>query len=295
MSVFPYILSRTFTNIRGNWLSHLITALTIAFVTAIFGASALIYLNIHRLAQNLSREINVVAYLDPGISPQEVVGLKTAVAKFKDVAGVRHISNNEAFQRLAAQFQGEENLLTGLGQNFLPQSLEIELAEGQNNISGFRQLAGTLKPLHGISDIRYGKEWVEKLEGVEKFAQLLTLVIGAFLLIAVVFIIYSTIKLTTYLRRQELETMRLIGATSFFITGPFILEGALQGLIGSGLALTTLYGVFNLTMAQVQLPNLVRLFNPIFLPSSYVAAIMVGSIILCIIGSLLSTRQFLRI
>lgn len=295
MSATPYLLIRTFSNIKGNLLSHLVTALTIAFVTTIFGASVLIYLNINRLSDNLSREFHIMAYLDRAMPEQDLAGLKTTVASLQEVARVQYVNSHDAFRRLAGQFQGENSLLSGLGQDFLPAGLEIELKEGRNNPAAFDQLALKLKHMKGVTDVRYGKDWVEKLEQIQGLTRLLVLTIGGLLLVSVIFIVSSTIKLTMYLRREELEIMRLMGATNFFIRGPFIIEGSLQGLAGSGMAVLALYTLFNFTLGQIRLPSFIRLFEPVFLPPSYSAGIIIGSIALCILGSFLSSRRFLRI
>lgn len=280
---------------RGNWLSHLMTALTIAFVVLIFGLSTLIYLNLHRLAENFSREIRIVAYIDPALPPKGVGSLKAKVLKLRGVANTRYITSREGYRRLIQQFHNEKDILAGLGKDFLPPTLEIEVAGTTPNLERIRTLVSELTSLSGITDVYYGKEWVERLRQAADFTRLMTFVIGGLLLLTTVFVVSNTIKLTIYLRRNELETMRLVGATNFFIRGPFVLEGMLQGLVGSGLAMLALFALFEFLKIQVNFPGFIRFFSPIFLPIPIVTGIIAGSIILCAMVSAFSIRQFLRV
>lgn len=280
---------------RGNWLSHLMTALTIAFVVLIFGLSTLIYFNLHRLAENYSREIRIVTYIDPALLPEDIEGLKAKVLKLRGVANIRYITSQEGYQRLVQQFQDEKDILAGLGEDFLPPTLEIEVTGTMYNLGRIRPLVSELTSLPGITDVYYGKEWVERLRQAADFTRLITFAIGGLLLLTTIFVVSNTIKLTIYLRRNELETMRLVGATNFFIRGPFVLEGMLQGLVGSGLAMLALFALFEFLKTQVNFPGFIRFFSPIFLPIPVVTGIIAGSIILCAVVSAFSMRQFLRV
>lgn len=280
---------------RGNWLSHLMTALTIAFVVLIFGLSTLIYFNLHRLAENYSREIRIVAYIDPALPPENIENLKAKVLKLRGVANIRYITSQEGYQRLVQQFQDEKDILAGLGEDFLPSTLEIEVTGPMYNLGRIRPLVSELTSLPGITDVYYGKEWVERLRQAADFTRLITFAIGGLFLLTTIFVVSNTIKLTIYLRRNELETMRLVGATNFFIRGPFVLEGILQGLVGSGLAMLALFALFEFLKTQVNFPGFIRFFSLVFLPIPVVTGIIAGSIILCAVVSAFSMRQFLRV
>ncbi len=280
---------------RGNWLSHLMTALTIAFVVLIFGLSTLIYFNLQRLAENFSREIRIVTYIDPALPPEDIERLKAKVLKLRGVANIRYITSREGHQRLAQQFQDEKDILVGLGEDFLPPALEIEVTGTMYNLGRIRPLVSELTSLSGITDVYYGKDWVERLRQAADFARLMTFVIGGLLLLTTIFVVSNIIKLTIYLRRNELETMRLVGATNFFIRGPFVLEGMLQGLVGSGLAMLALFALFEFLKTQVNFPGLIRFFSLVFLPIPVVIGIIAGCIILCAVVSAFSMRQFLRV
>ncbi|MFH1147065.1 MAG: permease-like cell division protein FtsX [Pseudomonadota bacterium] len=296
MSTIPYVLNRTLRSFRGNLPAHLITTLTITFLISIFGASVLIYINLDKLASNLSRELQIVAYLDPSLQPDSLAGMKGQILKLPGVAGLKYVSSNEGFKRLKDQFKGDENILAGLGEDFLPPTIEIEMHKSYiQDKRHLRLVAMRLSKTPGVIDVRYGQEWIEKLDQAAILAQIIIYVIGALLLVTTIFIVSNTLKLTMYLRHDELETMRLVGATKAFIRGPFLIEGFMQGLFGSGLAIIILFVLFQFVTEQVNFPGFIRFFTPAFFDVPTAAGIILGTSALCIVGSLLSSRRFLRV
>ena len=125
--------------------------------------------------------------------------------------------------------------------NPLPASIEVRLKDGFRDAATVERVAQRLKGFGFIDDVRYGREWVQKLDYLRNITGLVGLVIGlAFAAVAVV-IIGVTIRLTILQRAREISIMRLVGATNWFIRGPFLLEGALKGLLGGFLSLVLCY------------------------------------------------------
>lgn len=296
MSTIPYVLNRTLRSFRGNLLAHFVTTLTITFLICIFGASVLIYINLDKLASSLSRELQIVAYLDPSLQPETLVAVKAQVLRLPGVAGFKYVSSREGFKRLKDQFKGDEQILSGLGEDFLPPTIEVEMYKSYvQDKRHLRLLAARLSKTPGVTDVRYGQEWIEKLDQAAILAQIIIYVIGALLFVTTVFIISNTLKLTMHLRHDELETMRLVGATKSFIRGPFLIEGSMQGLVGSGLAIIILYLLFQFVTEQVNFPGFIRFFTPAFFTVPVMIGMILSTTALCIIASLLSSRRFLRV
>jgi cell division transport system permease protein len=127
--------------------------------------------------------------------------------------------------------------------------------------------------------------------------RLLGALLGGFLIIAVIFIVSNTIKLTIYSRRDELEVMSLVGATRFFIKAPFLLEGLIQGMAGSVLSVALLFGLYEVFLHNAG--NFLT-FNPAtsglsFLPLEYIAALLLAGAVLGFIGSLTSLKRFITV
>jgi cell division transport system permease protein len=153
-----------------------------------------------------------------------------------------------------------------------------------------------LKGLAGIDDVEYGRKWVEGFLTVVDLARLVCLAAGGFLFIAMVFIVSNTIRLAIYHRKDEIEIMKLVGATNFFVRAPFLIEGTLQGLFGSALSLAILFGVYRLLLVKA-VPTLEPLVGPLtlsFLSRDYSVGIMMAGLFLGILGSMVSIEKFLR-
>jgi cell division transport system permease protein len=155
----------------------------------------------------------------------------------------------------------------------------------------------SLKRIPGIVDVQYGEEWVRRFTTFMNFMRLVGALLGGFLLLAVVFIVSNTIKLTIYSRKDELEILGLVGATRFFIKAPYVIEGMLQGAASGFLAILILFALY---LAFLHNAGNFLSFNPAagglsFLPPSYVVGIFCGGVVLGFLGSITSLRRFVTI
>ena len=143
--------------------------------------------------------------------------------------------------------------------------------------------------------MQYGEEWVRRFNIFLNFMRLVGALLGAFLVVAVLFIVSNTIKLTIYARRDELEVMFLVGATRFFIKAPFLVEGIVQGGAGALIAVTLLLGLYELFLYNA---DSFLTFNPAtsglsFLPPEYIGTLLLSGVLLGFVGSLTSLRRFI--
>jgi cell division transport system permease protein len=175
--------------------------------------------------------------------------------------------------------------------------MEISLKKGRRTSEIVEVYVSKLKRIPGIGEIQYGEEWVRRYSTFMNFLRLSGALLGGFLLLAVLFIVSNTIKLTIYSRKDELEVLGLVGATRFFIKAPYVIEGMIQGALGGILAIVLLaicyYSFFH------NAGNFLS-FNPAgigisFLPVSHIAAIVMGGVVLGFVGSLASLKRFVTI
>ncbi len=292
---FRYFLSRAILNIRQNSFINLVTIFTIALGLLIISLFLLILVNLEGAAQEWSRQVQVTVYLDKEPSPQELTELRSGIQRLSGSDAVTFIGKEEALKRFRARLKGQESLLEGVAADVLPASLEITLKRGSRDSDSVEAFVGRLKKIPGVGEIQYGEEWVRRLTTFMTFARLIVTFIGGFLLIAVLFIVSNTIKLTIYARRDELELLSLVGATRFFIKAPFLIEGIIQGLTGSLLALIFLTGSYYGILYNAG--DFLR-FSPTsaglaFLPFEYLAAILITGVLLGFVGSLASLKRFI--
>jgi cell division transport system permease protein len=213
----------------------LLSTLSIAVTLYVFGLFTLLAFNLNRTVQGLGRELQMQVYLKPSASNDDIENLRTALLTDEAVAEATLVSPEEARRRFDEQFPGLSDLPGEVGGDIFPAAFEVKLRPGYNDPDAVDRLARAFRIGPGVDEVRFDRGWFEKLSG------LITLVrgggygIGTLLLLAVMVTIGSVVRLTVLARREEIEIMKLVGATAAFIRAPFLLGAGTQGLLG-GLA-----------------------------------------------------------
>ena len=290
-------MARAATNVRQNVFINVVAVGTIGLALLIFSLFLLLYVNLEGAAENWSKRVQVTVYFDQEVNRAELAQLKSKVLAISGTATVTYISKEEAVKKFKARLKGQEALLSGVTPDVLPASLEIGLKSGSRTSEAIETYVAQLKKVQGITEVQYGEDWVKRFNSFMNFTRLVGALLGAFLFIAVVFIVSNTIKLTVYSRKDELELLGLVGATRMFIKAPFLIEGIMQGALGAILALLVLGACYLGFLHNAG--NFIS-FNPAqtgmsFLPFSYVAAIFCGGVAFGFLGSLTSLKRFINV
>jgi cell division transport system permease protein len=149
-----------------------------------------------------------------------------------------------------------------------------------------------LEKIEGVEEVAYTEQWLERFEGLIYILKVAGLSMGGLLCLAVLFIITNTIKLTIYSRRDEIEIIKLVGATDWFIKIPFLIEGAIQGIFSGLISITVLFLVYTLfSLKKMHLLGL-GVLKIIFLPTEYLVFILSLGLILGLMGSLIAVGRF---
>lgn len=292
-----YITRRVFRNIRQTPVLCSAAIGTVAVALTVLAFFALIVINVQSLATHWSEEIQVIAYLDKEPQAARLKEWRTSIQNMPEVSEVRYVDREEALRRFKIRLGSDSDLLEGFGADILPASLEISLSGEHRNRQAAEAVVGRLKKNPDFSDFSYGQDWLERFEAFLDMLRFGGAVLGAFLLFAALFIVANTIKLTLYARRDELEIMALVGATSMFIKTPFLLEGAFHGAVGALLALGGSLALFQFFL-QRGLASLLLVSGGeqvVFLAWRQQLLLIAIGILLGIIGSALSLRKFVRI
>jgi cell division transport system permease protein len=160
------------------------------------------------------------------------------------VAGHQFVSKDEALRRFKATFADLAGAVDTVGGNPLPASYEVRLQATPGANTAIAELAAKLEQTPGVSDVRYDRQWLDRLLSGVTLVRRIGLLLGAFLTIAAALTVANVVRLALWARRDEIEIMHLVGAPQTFIRGPFVMEGMLQGGIGALLALAALALVF---------------------------------------------------
>ncbi|NVN99213.1 MAG: ABC transporter permease [Geobacteraceae bacterium] len=292
-----YFTRKALANLASSRLVTLITVCTITLALLIISLFMLIYLNMEGTIEQWSRKVAVTVYFDREPSSPELASLKSRIAALPGTESVQYVSKEDALKKFRSRLKGQESLLDGVSADILPSSLEISLKKEFRATDSVNVYVSRLKHLQGVGEVQYGEEWVKKFLTFFQVIRVLGLMIAVFLVMAVLFIVSNTIKLTVLARQDEIEILALVGATPFFIKAPFLIEGMLQGAVGGITALALLTGGYFALLANAV--NFLS-FNPAeagltFLPLPYMVALVIGGVALGFIGSLVSLKKLITI
>ncbi len=289
------IYRRAFADLKLNFTTQLMTTLVVTLSMLLLLSFAMFSYNLKHFTEQLGSRLGIVVYLKKNVSQEQIPGLYRRISALDGIEEVNYTSSEEAFGKLEKYLADERQVLEGVDPGFLPPSFEIRINRAVFNIERIRQVAAELRRWDEVSKVQYGEEWIDRLEIFSSITQKAVFSSGLLLLVTAAFVVANTIKLTVYARQEELEILRLVGATNVFIAGPFLVEALLQGLAGSVLATGIIYGVYHYLQLIMQQHPIFRAVDILFLPPVYVAAIIAGSILVCVTGTAISLYRFLRL
>lgn len=289
-------VGRAITNLRQNWLISSITIGIISICLFLVGGYILMTYNLQGVFETWKNQVSITVYLRDNFPETDILAFQDRLSSLPQVHSVTYTSKSEALEEFGTMLGDDRFLLDGLERNPLPGSLRITPGDSHRNLDSVNLILSAIGDDPLVKDIQYGQEWLSRLDRLFNLLDIGAVVLGLALSLAAVFIISNTIKITVMARRDELEIMRLVGATESFIRLPFLVEGVVQGLAGSVLSLGLLGGVHALLISRLDLP-LLRIFSMetiAFLPVSAVGAILLGGMVLGGLGSLASVGKHSR-
>jgi cell division transport system permease protein len=296
MDRLRYIVEDALINIRRSGWGGLASIGTMAVSFVIVGIFLIITGNLGALVAEWKEQFQVTVFLEDGITGEQLALLRKRIQSERAVKGMTYTSKAEALQQFKRELQGKDSLLEGLGENPIPASLQLRVHEPYQTPEALKQLTASLSRVEGVEDVMYGQEWVDRLSGVIRLLRLLGLGVGLALGLASLLIVSNTIRLAVYARAEEIEVMRLVGASRLHVRAPFLLEGMIQGTLSAGLALLLLYGAYRATLWQLQVAP-AQIFGMgvgSFLDLRWGVLMVVSGAGVGAFGSLISVGRFLR-
>lgn len=274
-------------------LTSILTVVTIAVAMCLLASFILFLENAGSYLQTTRRRLGVSLYLRDDASEAVVQSLRSEVEKLPQVESVSYRSKGEALKDFQQVLGEQVGLLEGLeGANPLPASLEVRLRDGSEE--AFRSLAQRFKGHAAVEQVQYDQGVVGQLGGMVETLKAVGLVAAILVLLMTAFIIASTIKLALYSHREEIEIMRLVGATDPFVRAPYVIEGCLQGALGSLSSLLVVYALFLIFRNFVQSSPVFALAMPnlIFLSWSSQLLVCFLGVAVGIGGSYIALKRF---
>lgn len=287
------VLGEALTGIRRNGLMSLAAALTVAVSLFILAVVLLVAVNVDNLARTIESGLEVRLYLAPGLDQLAVDELKDKVQALDGVAEVTFVSKEEALATLRQQLGADSDLLDGIDEmNPLRDSFRV-VTKGPAWVD---PVAAAARTLPGVEDVGYTHDLAQRILRVTRTIREGGLALVLVMILATLFVISNTVRLTIIARAEEIEIMKLVGATNWFVRWPFLFEGMLLGLLGAlGAALAAwrayawaVGGIY----ASVAFMPVVPVY-PLVWRLGLVLAVtgaLIGSL-----GSTFSLRRFLRV
>ncbi len=224
-----YIIKEGLSNAYRNKLMSLASVSIVIAALMIFGIFFLIIVNINSNIKGLKEQSEIIVFCDPKLNDAQVKQIETTIKDYTSIERYTMVSKKEAFEKVRKMMDSKDSLLEGLDEGFLPVSFNIKLKNPEDSTS----IAGQLEKITGIEKVQYPKQVIDFISKISYWVKLISTVLIVILLIVSIFIISNTIKLTVFTRRREINIMKYIGATDWFIRWPFIIEGIIIGFIGA--------------------------------------------------------------
>jgi cell division transport system permease protein len=296
MQALRYAFDEATRSLWRGRQSGLLSTATIALALFVLGGFLLVTANLDRLGAEWGSAAELSVYLKDDATAQDRAAVEQILASADVVQSHEYVSKSDALARFRQMFADLSGAVNGLGENPLPASYEVRLrasaGSGGGSTAAVDALATRVKAASGVADVRYDRQWLNRLLSAVGVIRGVGLVLGAALTIAAALTVANVVRLALYARRDELEIMHLVGAPNVYVRGPFIMEGLLQGGAGAIAAILTLGLVFVSLRSRylVPLASAVNLSSVRFLPVEICLLLVVGGMAVGCLGGLVAAR-----
>ncbi len=294
MAVFralAYFFQEAFTSLWRSLLMNALSVGTIAVSLFVLGAFLVVAGSINEVVQRWTQKVQVIFYLEDGVETRVRESLQNRLQEDPAVEAVDRVSRQQALERFHSLFRDLRSLPDDLGENPFPASLEVVLKSGHRSPAEVERLVHAFEKAPGVQEVQYDLLWIERLATGARLVRGVGAFLGGVLVLAGVFTISNVIRLTVYAREDELDIMRLVGATQAYVKGPFVTEGMIQGGLGGLLSVALLWlAVRWLTQCLAAGSDLLGR-APIGLPPGLPAMLVLGGMVVGVVGSLVSLRR----
>ena len=289
-----YNIKQGFTQIFRNRGMSLASIFSITAMLLILGLFFVIMVNVNMFTEAVKQDYDQIeVFLKDDTSQEEIMNIMSRMKTCDGVTEVEYRTKDEALEIMKQRWGESGYLLDTLGNNPLPSSILITV-DSLDNAGKVAEYAGSFE---NVEDIQYYQETVEKLTDITNFLQIAALIIMGFLVVVSVVVVSNTVKLTVFARAKEIRIMKYIGATNWFIRGPFLAEGILIGMLASIVAtglIALIYGkIVELIGAQVLAIVSCPLISVNYLTYNMVIIFLALGMSIGAWGSIVSMRRFL--
>jgi len=292
IDALKYFLGEAFVSLWRGRRSTALSTLTIAAALFVLGVFLVATANLERLVERWGAAAELSVYLRDDATPGDRAAAENALRSDRSVSAVEYVSKDDALARFRRDFPDLASATLGAPGNPFPASLEARMTDGGRG-AAVEGLVARVGRMAGVADIRYDRDWLERLAAVAAFVRWAGVLLAAVLVLAAALTVSNVVRLALVARRDEIEIMELVGAPVAFIRGPFIVEGILQGAIGAVTALAAVR--VGVAIARSRLgaaaPGLIDPANIVSLSLSTEALVMLGGMLVGCFGGVVASRR----
>ncbi len=296
-----YYFSETFVSFKRNFLMGFTAITTVAITLFIVGFFTVLVYDIQGIINSIRSQVELAVYLEDNITPELKQYIEDEILSWEETDSITFVSKEQALERFKQQNEGSE-ILKEIQGNPLPASYEITLTDPESvELVALRFMDKDANYIEGVNDVVYGQTYVRRLFSITAIIGTIGMLIIVVLLLATIVLIFNTIRLSIYARRKEIEVMKLVGASNWFVRMPFLFEGFFEGFFGSIISAVLLYflGRFLLIRGERVIVDTMRIKDLAILGSDniiiyiYIGILVLGGL-LGIISSAIALRRYIK-
>ena len=297
-STIRYFLKEGFSGLKKNLLMTVASIIAVAACISIMSFSYCVVSKLQYMLDQMEDSIGISVFLKGDLTSEDIENMKTTISGLDHVTNVTYISPADALDQLKDQWGADEDIFIGLDDtnNPLSHSFQVEL----DQIESQDAVLAELQKIEGVDKVEYGQSLSEMLMSVSNVFQVAGILVMLVLGVISVMIIINTIRISVMNRRVEINIMKYVGATDWFIRWPFIIEGIIIGLIGAVLPMLVGMPMYGKTVSLFYnhipfVENFVRfrVVGDVF--SFVLPAALIFGILLGVVGSVTSIRKHLQV
>lgn len=285
MSV-PYSVKLALQSIRKEKWINILSVLTIGCGLLISSIAFFAVYNIDAAAGHLPDKFSLILYLDENLQTEKLNDAIATLKKKESVLSVKYIPKDEAIRELKSVMKNSSHIFEGLGENPLPDTLELKLRKESLGPESVKKLAADALKIRGVKEAEYGEKFVSALHTLKVGMDTIGLALIAALSTGIVFVCYSTVKILFYRRNEEIETFKLLGATRGFIRAPFLIEGAVIGAAGGIAGFFGMLAFYYLVLLRLSMA--LPVFKAVLFPLDYFALLPLIGLFLGLAGAVIA-------
>lgn len=282
-----YAVKEGLSGFRRAKLAALGSIVTIMLSLLLLGVFYVISTNTSRMVERIREKVEMEAFLSEPITKQRIGEVQQQLMVVAGVERVQYVSKEDAAKIFKEEFGEDINHV--LDFNPLPPSFKIFLKDEYRTSEKAAGIQKAVSAIRGIGNVIYRKEMLEFVEQQARTLYFVGLGLGILIGVSAIFLVSNTIRLTIYAKRKSVRTMKLVGASRWFVRAPFLIEGLVQGLVGGILAAIVMYYVTGLAAEIVssELAEFIRV------DASFYLILMFIGVFLGVFGSAISVRRFI--